>query len=415
VQRSQKIYFSLTILATVASLATGGYYIADTLAGKNTTLGDHLKVIGFCPVPAKAAPTAQAGAAGEAGSEGQAGADGEAGTPGAAGSSGSNGVDGSTGATGEPGSAGEVGATGAPGTDGAAGLSGASGSNGSKGDTGATGATGPAGATGATGATGVCTGMVSLTSITGDMIPAVDNLYSLGTSSFRWKGLQLGPGTLYIQDTVTGSQAGLTVTDGSLLIDGADSLRIGNVRLTATGLRSVLSDQDITIGALGDTGYLSVATGIKFRDGTVVTSATGFVGATGATGATGPAGATGAPGPIGATGPQGIPGMSGGLLEVSAPAPEELDLKNSVFALSNGTYRLPEGKDGQLVHFVITDDADITRINVIVSTLRYTHGSSVRTEKDENWIPFDTNISPNTMVSALYTQGAWNINGGKTH
>jgi hypothetical protein len=217
---------------------------------------------------------------------------------------------------------------------------------------------------------------------------------------------------------VTGAQAGLTVTDGSLLIDGADSLRIGNVRLTATGLRSVLSDQDITIGALGDTGYLSVATGIKFRDGTVVTSATGFVGATGATGpagATGTPGATGAPGPVGATGPQGIPGMSGGLLEVSAPAPEELDLKNSVFALSNGTYRLPEGKDGQLVHFVLTDDADITRINVIVSTLRYTHGSSVRTEKDENWIPFDTNISPNTMVSALFTQGAWNINGGKTH
>jgi hypothetical protein len=403
VQRSQKIYFSLTILATVASLATGGYYIADTLNGKNTTLGDHLKVIGFCPVPATTNPTPQAGADGNAGADGAAGADGSAGATGKTGSSGESG------ATGKPGATGNPGATGAPGTDGVAGISGASGS---KGDTGATGATGPAGATGATGATGVCTGMVSLTSITGDMIPAVDNLYNLGTSSFRWKGLQLGPGTLYIQDTVTGAQAGLTVTDGSLLIDGADSLRIGNVRLTATGLRSVLSDQDITIGALGDTGYLSVAAGIKFRDGTVVTSATGF---DGATGATGPAGATGAPGPVGATGPQGIPGMSGGLLEVSAPAPEELDLKNSVFALSNGTYRLPEGKDGQLVHFVITDDADITRINVIVSTLRYTHGSSVRTEKDENWIPFDTNISPNTMVSALFTQGAWNINGGKTH
>jgi hypothetical protein len=406
VQRSQKIYFSLAILATVASLATGGYYIADTLNGKNTTLGDHLKVIGFCPVPATTNPTPQAGANGEAGENGDAGANGAAGSDGSAGATGKTGSSGESGATGEPG------ATGAPGTDGVAGISGASGS---KGDTGATGATGPAGATGATGATGVCTGMVSLTSITGDMIPAVDNLYSLGTSSFRWKGLQLGPGTLYIQDTVTGAQAGLTVTDGSLLIDGADSLRIGNVRLTATGLRSVLSDQDITIGALGDTGYLSVATGIKFRDGTVVTSATGFVGATGATGATGPAGATGAPGPIGATGPQGIPGMSGGLLEVSAPAPEELDLKNSVFALSNGTYRLPEGKDGQLVHFVITDDADITRINVIVSTLRYTDGSRILVERDKNWIPFDVNISPNTMVSALFTQGAWNINGGKTH
>ncbi len=99
---------------------------------------------------------------------------------------------------------------------------------------------------------------------TGDLIPSADNVYTLGTSVFRWKSLQLGPGTLFIQDAGTGKQAGLSVEDGVLLIDGADSLRIGNVRLTATGIRSILSSQDITIGAAGDTGFLSVANGIKF-------------------------------------------------------------------------------------------------------------------------------------------------------
>jgi hypothetical protein len=260
--------------------------------------------------------------------------------------------------------------------------------------------------------------MVSLTAITGDMIPSVDNQFSLGTSSFRWKGLQLGPGTLFIQDTVSGKQAGLTVTNGSLLIDGADSLRIGNVQLTATGLRSVLSGQDITIGGAGDTGWLAVATGIKFKDGSLLTTASG---ATGATGPAGPAGAAGARGLAGATGaigpegPQGPAGDSGGPLSVSAPAQERLDLKYQVFALTKGSYSLPEGKEGDLVHFVLTDDADIANITVIVSTLRYTHGSSIRVERDEPWHPFDVSISPNTMVSAVYTQGAWNINGGTTH
>jgi Collagen triple helix repeat (20 copies) len=368
VQKIEKVLISLTAIATIASFTTGGFYLADSLNGKNTTLADNLKVLGFCPVSPSDLKE----------------------TP----------VPAVTGATGETGYKGDTGATGA------------------KGDTGAKGATGATGATGAQGAPGLCTGMVSLTAITGDMIPSVDNQFSLGTSSFRWKGLQLGPGTLFIQDTVSGKQAGLTVTDGSLLIDGADSLRIGNVRLTATGLRSVLSGQDITIGGAGDTGWLAVATGIKFKDGSLLTTASG---ATGATGPAGPAGAAGARGLAGATGatgpegPQGPAGSAGGSLSVSAPAPERLDLKFQVFALTKGSYSLPEGEEGDLVHFVLTDDADIANITVIVSTLRYTHGSSIRVERNEPWHPFDVNISPNTMVSAVYTQGAWNINGGTTH
>lgn len=140
----EKIFMTLTALATAVSFTLGGYYVADTLAGKNTTLLEHLKVIGFCP-NITPNPVATSGTPGADGSDGEPGVDGEAG---------------------------ETGATGAPGK------------------------TGPAGATGATGAAGICTGMVALTAITGDMVPAVDNLYNLGTSNFRWKGLQLGPGTL---------------------------------------------------------------------------------------------------------------------------------------------------------------------------------------------------------------------------
>ena len=72
--------------------------------------------------------------------------------------------------------------------------------------------------------------------ITGDLIPDVDNVYVLGTAAKRWKSLQLGPGTLYIEDTVLHTQAGIGVTDGSLTINGATKIQIGNMKITNTGL-----------------------------------------------------------------------------------------------------------------------------------------------------------------------------------
>ena len=162
----------------------------------------------------------------------------------------------------------------------------------------------------------VCQAPIDLFALPGDLIPAVDNLYSLGNSTNRWKGLQLGPGTLYIQDLTTGLQAGITVDSGTLLLDGTDSLRIGNIRLTKKGIESVLSDQDITFGNIGDRGYALFANGIKFPDGTIQTSAMlqGIKGDTGATGPQGIKGDTGAQGPqglIGNTGPAGVSGGTG--------------------------------------------------------------------------------------------------------
>ena len=165
-----------------------------------------------------------------------------------------------------------------------------------------------------------CTAPINLYSLPGDLIPAKDNLFTLGSAERRWKGLQLGPGTLYIEDITTGLQAGISVDGGALLVDGADSLRIGNLRLTKTGIESIISGQDITIGNLNDRGLLSVANGIRFPDGTVQSSAilqglkgdTGAQGPAGPQGAQGPAGAQGATGPAGAQGLAGTAGSSGG-------------------------------------------------------------------------------------------------------
>jgi len=91
--------------------------------------------------------------------------------------------------------------------------------------------------------------------------------------------------------------------------------------LTSSGIKSEIPAQDITIGALGDTGYLSTARGIKFPDGTVQnsasvltlasTGATGPIGLTGPTGLTGLIGLTGLTGSIGAQGTTGAQGQQG--------------------------------------------------------------------------------------------------------
>lgn len=261
------------------------FYVVETMTGK-PLLANSLKVLGFCPaVPTpfqkveSKAPSAISGT--------------------------NKGETGETGTQGAPGTPGQTGATGPQGEKGDKGESGATGS---QGEIGATGATGPAGSSG--GGTTVCAAPIDLFALPGDLIPAVDDLYSLGNPTNRWKGLQLGPGTLYIEDITTGLQAGITVDSGTLLLDGTDSLRIGNIRLTKKGIESILTDQDITFGNLGDRGYALFANGIKFPDGTIQTTAM-LQAIKGDTGDKGDTGLQGEKGDIGATGPQGLKGDTG--------------------------------------------------------------------------------------------------------
>jgi hypothetical protein len=118
--------------------------------------------------------------------------------------------------------------------------------------------------------------VINASSLDGNLIPADDNKYVLGSKTARWKSLQLGPGTLFIEDQLTGKQAQITVNSGALEVNGANSLKIGNTELTAKGL--------------------------TFPDGTIQTTAQ-VVGPKGEKGDTGMSG-----GPQGFTGPSGTSG-----------------------------------------------------------------------------------------------------------
>jgi hypothetical protein len=62
-----------------------------------------------------------------------------------------------------------------------------------------------------------------------DLIPSLDDTYSLGSSTNRWKELYLGEGTLYITDTVTGLDAALTVTNGTLFVNGVSLMSVAGL------------------------------------------------------------------------------------------------------------------------------------------------------------------------------------------
>jgi hypothetical protein len=101
-----------------------------------------------------------------------------------------------------------------------------------------------------------------------DLLPSIDNTYSLGSNSLRWKSMYLGPGSLYLQDTNNaGLNAEITVTDGVLQINGADQLTIGLLTLANNSIVTVLPETDITIGSGSDTGDLVSYRSFKIKDG----------------------------------------------------------------------------------------------------------------------------------------------------
>jgi hypothetical protein len=117
--------------------------------------------------------------------------------------------------------------------------------------------------------------------VASNIVPGTDNTYYLGSTSKRWKGVYIGPGTIYITDTVTGLDAQLTVTNGVLKIDGANQLQVGQLKFVDNTIESTELSTDIEIGQLEATGdvifnrniVLGAGKTLEFPDNSVQTTA----------------------------------------------------------------------------------------------------------------------------------------------
>ena len=90
-----------------------------------------------------------------------------------------------------------------------------------------------------------------------DIVPTLDNTYSLGSESIRWKAVHIGPGTLFIQDqNDAGLNAEITVVDGVLKINGANQLQVGQLKFVDNTIESEIGAEDIQIGLLTSSANL---------------------------------------------------------------------------------------------------------------------------------------------------------------
>ena len=97
-----------------------------------------------------------------------------------------------------------------------------------------------------------------------DIIPALDNDINLGATDKRFANIYLGYQGLFLADETTDENINITVDGGTLYIDGAQNLRLGNLVIEDTTLKSSDPTQDINIGETDDTGFFYVRRKAQF-------------------------------------------------------------------------------------------------------------------------------------------------------
>jgi hypothetical protein len=97
-----------------------------------------------------------------------------------------------------------------------------------------------------------------------DIIPALDNDIDLGAPDKRFANIYLGYDGLYLADQTTDANINITVDNGTLYIDGAQNLALGNLVIEDTTLKSLTTNLDISIGETDDTGFFYVKRKAQF-------------------------------------------------------------------------------------------------------------------------------------------------------
>lgn len=98
-----------------------------------------------------------------------------------------------------------------------------------------------------------------------DLVPAYTTAnLDLGSSTNRWGNVWVGPNSIHIQDQNTSADVEITVLDGTLYLNGAQNLAVGNLTIVDTTLTSATDNLDISIGATDDTGFFYVKRKAQF-------------------------------------------------------------------------------------------------------------------------------------------------------
>ena len=156
--------------------------------------------------------------------------------------------------------------------------------------------------------------------ISGSIIPSVNNTYDLGDATHWWKDIYVSTGSIFIGGIkAISTNSDGTIQVGAQVVQTSASLALVGLAVPATGsagTSQIVGSQNITgsqsiTGSVAVSGSLSV-TGSLFINGTSYTAATsGTSGSSGSSGSSGTSGSSGSSGSSGTSGSSGSSGSSG--------------------------------------------------------------------------------------------------------
>ena len=90
------------------------------------------------------------------------------------------------------------------------------------------------------------------------LIPVVTDQYNLGSPTRRWANVYIGSHSLHLLDQTRLTDVSITVNNGTLYLNGARNLAVGNLVILDTTLQSLTTNLDISIGDTNDTGIFRI-------------------------------------------------------------------------------------------------------------------------------------------------------------
>ena len=101
--------------------------------------------------------------------------------------------------------------------------------------------------------------------IVASLVPnPTDASLNLGSPTHRWGNVYIGPHSIHLQDQTTYNDIEMTVNNGTLYLNGAQNLAVGNLVIVDTTLTSASAGLPINVGATNDTGTFYVRRKAQF-------------------------------------------------------------------------------------------------------------------------------------------------------
>jgi len=214
-----------------------------------------------------------------------------------------------------------------------------------------------------------------------NIIPSEDNTFTIGSPEYRWQSIHIGPGTIFVTDQTLGTDAGLTVDNGVLQINGANQLQVGQLKFVDNTIESTTPDIDIEIGLTSSSGDLLINRNVVLADTKTLTyqHAVGYQ--------------DGNQNPI-----------------------EVLDQTKQVHTFADGTWKLNDGVDGKVLYLVMLSGGSAEDIYIRVSHLRKIVGGQDVTVSNVLFRPFPYGggTTFNTVTTMVFANGAWHPSQGAT-